>query len=162
MAGMLARTADYQPGARPGPVPRYHRVVYLTSPAARGVVDRAAATLPGPVRGRMVVRDLPPGSVPVTFWADLRFRLLLWVLRQAGQLLCWVVLAAVMVAAAPVTLVAAVAYLGAWQRGWPPARLWRAALWALPMTAIYLAGQGLRAATLQAFALAPVRDWQAS
>lgn len=63
MAGMLARAADYQPGARPGPAPRYHRVVYLTSPAARGVVDRAAATLPAPMRGRMVVRDLPPGAV---------------------------------------------------------------------------------------------------
>jgi hypothetical protein len=63
MAGMLARAADYQPGARPGPAPRYHRVVYLTSPAARGVVDRAAATLPAPVRSRMVVRDLPAGAV---------------------------------------------------------------------------------------------------
>jgi hypothetical protein len=62
MAGMLARAADYQPGARPAPGPRCHRVVYLTSPAARAVVDRAAATLAAPVRGRMVVRDLPPGA----------------------------------------------------------------------------------------------------
>jgi hypothetical protein len=63
MAGMLARAADYQPGARPAASPRYHRVVYLTSPAARAVVDRAAASLPAPVRGRMVVRDLPPGAL---------------------------------------------------------------------------------------------------
>jgi hypothetical protein len=98
----------------------------------------------------------------VTFWAYLRFRLLLWALRQAGRLLKWVVLAGVLAAAAPVTLVAAVGYAGAWLRGWPPARLWRAALWALPVTAVYLAALGLRAATWQAFALAPVRDWQAA
>jgi hypothetical protein len=34
MAGLLARTADYQPGARPAATPRYDRVVYLASPAA--------------------------------------------------------------------------------------------------------------------------------
>jgi hypothetical protein len=62
MAMMLARTADYHPGSRPAAAARYHRVVYLTSPAARGVVDRAAATLPAAVRSRMVVRDLPPGA----------------------------------------------------------------------------------------------------
>jgi hypothetical protein len=43
MAGLLARTADYQPAVPPGPRPRYDRVVYLASPAARSVVDRAAA-----------------------------------------------------------------------------------------------------------------------
>jgi hypothetical protein len=54
MTGLLARASDYQPGARPGPGPRYHRVIYLTAPAARSVVDRAAAALPaplGPVEG---------------------------------------------------------------------------------------------------------------
>jgi hypothetical protein len=66
----------------------------------------------------------------------------------------------VLVAAAPLTLVAAVGYAGAWLRGWPPARLWRAALWSLPVTAVYLAGRGLEARTWRAFALAPVRDWQ--
>jgi hypothetical protein len=63
MSGLLARAADYQPAARPGPGPRYHRVVYLAAPAARGVVDRAAAGLPGPLGSRLVVRDLPPGAV---------------------------------------------------------------------------------------------------
>jgi hypothetical protein len=63
MAGLLARTADYQPGALPGRVPRYDRVVYLASPAARSVVDRAAAELPAARGGRLVVRDLPPGAV---------------------------------------------------------------------------------------------------
>jgi hypothetical protein len=63
MAGLLARAADYQPGARPGPGPRYDRVIYLTAPAARSIVDRAAATLPAGLRSRLVVRDLPPGAV---------------------------------------------------------------------------------------------------
>jgi hypothetical protein len=35
MRGLLSRAADYQPGARPGTGPRYQRVVYLASPAAR-------------------------------------------------------------------------------------------------------------------------------
>jgi hypothetical protein len=35
--------------------------------------------------------------------------------------------AAVLAAAAPITLVAAIAYTGAWLRAWPPAKLWRAA-----------------------------------
>jgi hypothetical protein len=38
-------------------------VIYLTTPAARGVVDRAAAMLPGPLGARLSVRDLPPGAV---------------------------------------------------------------------------------------------------
>ena len=60
---------------------------------------------------------------------------------------------AVLVAAAPVTLVAGVGFAGAWLRGWPPSRLWRAAAWSLPMTAVYLAGKALHASTWQAFAL---------
>jgi hypothetical protein len=63
MGGLLARTAGYQPGAPPGFGPRYHRVVYLASPAARSVVDRAAATLPPGVRSRLVVRELPAAAV---------------------------------------------------------------------------------------------------
>jgi hypothetical protein len=63
MHGLLARASDYQPTARPGPGPRYDRVIYLAAPAARGVVDRAAGALPGPLRSRLVVRDLPPGAV---------------------------------------------------------------------------------------------------
>jgi hypothetical protein len=63
MTGLLARTAGCQPAAPAAPGPRYHRVVYLASPAARSVVDRAAAALPAGQRSRVVVRDLPPGAV---------------------------------------------------------------------------------------------------
>jgi hypothetical protein len=37
--------------------PRYAQVVYLTAPAARPVVTRAAASLPEPVRARVAVRE---------------------------------------------------------------------------------------------------------
>jgi hypothetical protein len=38
---------------------RYAQVIYLTGPAARPVVLRAAAALPPGDRPRVVVRDLP-------------------------------------------------------------------------------------------------------
>jgi hypothetical protein len=58
MAGLLARTA-----ARPGPGPRYDRVVHLASPAVGSVVDRAAA-LTAAQRARLTVRELPPRTEP--------------------------------------------------------------------------------------------------
>jgi hypothetical protein len=93
-------------------------------------------------------------------WWYLRIRFTLWLLRAAWRLTRWLALAAVLAAAAPVTIVAAVGLLGAWLRGWPPARLRRAACWSLPMTAAYLAGRGLQAHTWRGFALAPVHDWE--
>ncbi|MFI5067476.1 MAG: hypothetical protein ACHP9Z_26325, partial [Streptosporangiales bacterium] len=96
----------------------------------------------------------------LTFWAYLRFHLLLWALRAAWRVLRWLVIAAVLIAAAPVTVVAAVAYTGAWLRGWPPVKLWRAAAWALPMTGVYLAARALQARTWRGLLLAPVHDWE--
>jgi hypothetical protein len=55
------RTAAIMAGLLAGP-PRYAQVVYLTSPAARPVVTAAAGNLPGPQRGRVAVRDLPPSA----------------------------------------------------------------------------------------------------
>jgi hypothetical protein len=63
MSGLLTRATDYQPGARPGAGPRYDRVIYLVSPAARSVVDRAADQVPSSLRGRLAVRDLPEGAL---------------------------------------------------------------------------------------------------
>jgi hypothetical protein len=62
MAALAARTADYHPGAAPGSGPRYARVVYLAAPPARGVTERASATLPPHLAARITVRDLPPGA----------------------------------------------------------------------------------------------------
>ena len=71
-------------------------------------------------------------------WWYLHARLLLWLLHVTGRAVRWAVLFAVLAAAAPVTAVAAVGFAGAWLRGWPPAKLRRAACWSLPMTGVYL------------------------
>lgn len=62
MAAMLARDSDYGNEAAPGPM-RYARVLYTCSPAARGTVERARASLPAGTAGRVEVRDLPAGAV---------------------------------------------------------------------------------------------------
>src|SRR3984885_13798726 len=93
-------------------------------------------------------------------WWYLRARLILWLLRVTGRALRWVVLAAGLFAAAPVTIGAAVGFAGAWLRGWPPAKLRRAARWSLLMTGVYLAGRALQVRTWQALALAPAHDWR--
>jgi hypothetical protein len=53
--------------------------------------------------------------------------------------------AAVIVGAAPVSAVATGAVLVAWACGWPPRRLYGAALWCLPMLAVWLTATGLTA-----------------
>ncbi len=57
---------------------------------------------------------------------------LLAAFRAVGRLARLAAVALVVVAAAPVSLVAAGAVTLAWLRGWPPRRLYRAALWCLP------------------------------
>jgi hypothetical protein len=95
----------------------------------------------------------------VTIWWLIRLRLATWVLKAAWQVTRWILTAAILVAAAPVTIVAAVGFASAWLRGWPPARLYRAALWSLPATAVYLAAAGLAARAWPAAALWPVHGW---
>ena len=120
--------------------PRYGQVVYLTGPAARPVVTRAAAALPAPLQPRVVVRDLPEEAMlcEVLVVAE-AFTVRSGPCRQPGRVFRWPLMAAVLVAASPLTAVAALGYLAAWLRGWPP-RLWHAAAWALPMTAVYARG----------------------
>ena len=59
--------------------------------------------------------------------------------RGLGRVLGLAALAAAAAAAAPVTLAAAAAAAVGWWRGWPPRRLYAAAAWCLPMTAVWLA-----------------------
>jgi hypothetical protein len=75
----------------------------------------------------------------VTVWAWLKFTFFLWLIRKAFKLAWWLLLAVATVATWPVTVVAGAGYLAAWLRGWPPVRLYRAAAWALPVTAAWLA-----------------------
>jgi hypothetical protein len=56
----LARTSRIMAGLLSPP--RYAQVIYLTAPAARLVVTRAAAGLPAAQADRVVVRDLPPSA----------------------------------------------------------------------------------------------------
>ena len=63
----------------------------------------------------------------MTIWWLIRLRVAMWALKTVGKLAKWLLTAAILVAAWPVT-VAAVGFAGAWLRGWPPARLYRAAL----------------------------------
>jgi hypothetical protein len=60
-------------------------------------------------------------------------------LRLLARLVMVLAAAALVLAAAPVFLVAACAAALAWTGGWPPRRLYRAALWCLPMVAVWLA-----------------------
>ena len=85
----------------------------------------------------------------------------LWLLRKMVKVTGWLLLAAAAVAAWPVTLVTAIGYVAAWLRGWPPARLRRAAVACLlPVTAVWLLAEALQAHGWRAVALAPVRDWE--
>jgi len=82
--------------------------------------------------------------------------------RLAGRLIQLVAIAAVLLAAAPVSLVAGYSAALAWLLGWPPRRLYAAALWCLPMLAVWLAWTGLRAPSggaLAAVATAPYHAW---
>ena len=56
----LARTTKIMGGLLSPP--RYAQVIYLTAPAARPVVTRAAAGLPAAQAARVVVRDLPQSA----------------------------------------------------------------------------------------------------
>ena len=96
----------------------------------------------------------------MSVWTWLKFTACLWLLRKAFKLTWWLLLAAAAVAAWPVTIVALTGYLAAWLRGWPPARLYRTAAWALPMTAAWLAALEVRAPGWLA-ARAPGQAWAA-
>ena len=81
--------------------------------------------------------------------------------RALWRLTTWLVTAAIAVAAAPVTLVAAGSAAVAWWRGWPPRRLYIAAAWCLPMVAVWLIAVGVTAGGppwLRVVA-APYRSW---
>jgi hypothetical protein len=89
----------------------------------------------------------------------LKLTIAVWLFRKLLKLTGWLIMAAAAVAAWPMTILAAIGYAAAWLRGWPPARLWHAACWSLPMTTVYFIGQGLRLRSWPAVALAPVNDW---
>ena len=94
----------------------------------------------------------------MSVWSWLRLTVCLWLLRKLIKGTGWLLVAAVALAAWPVTLVAVAGFVAAWLRGWPPVRLGRAAALALPMTAVWLAAEA-RQRAWPAAARDPVRDW---
>ena len=95
----------------------------------------------------------------MSVWSWLKLTVCLWLLRKMIKAAGWLLLAAVAVAAWPVTLVAAAGYGVAWLRGWPAARLRRAAAWALPPAGVWLAIQAARLHRWRPVADAPVHSW---
>jgi hypothetical protein len=95
----------------------------------------------------------------VTPWAWLKFTIFLWLLRKTPKLTGWLLLAAVVLAAWPVTLIAAAGYAAAWLRGWPPGRLYRAAAWMLAGSGAWLAALQARTQGWHPAVLAPGRAW---
>jgi hypothetical protein len=74
----------------------------------------------------------------MSVWSWLKLTVCLWLLRKAVRAVRWLLLAVAAVATWPVTLVAVTGYAAAWLRGWPSTRLYRAAAWALSVTAAWL------------------------
>ena len=89
----------------------------------------------------------------------LGLRALRAVLRGAARVARFVLAAVLVVAAAPVSLVAAVAVTLAWLRGWPPRRLYRAALACLPMVAVWLVAVAVASRSAGQAAAAPYHAW---
>jgi hypothetical protein len=87
----------------------------------------------------------------VSIWSLIKITIFLWLIRKTARLAGWLLLAAIAVAAWPVTLVMAAGYTAAWLRGWPAVRLRRAAAWALPAAVAWRA--------VRPVALAPVQNW---
>jgi hypothetical protein len=96
----------------------------------------------------------------MSVWAWLKLTVALWLIRKGVRIGGWLLLAAVAVAAWPVTITAAVGYVASWLRGWPPVRLYRTAAWALPGTAAWLAVLEIRGSGWRA-ARGPGRAWTA-
>src|SRR5579859_2931869 len=96
----------------------------------------------------------------MSVWSWLKLATALWLIRHAFRLGSRLLAAAAIIAAWPLTVIAAAGYLAAWWRGWPPARLRRAAVWALPGPAAWLAAAGLRLRAFRTAALALARAWE--
>jgi hypothetical protein len=83
-------------------------------------------------------------------------------LRLAGRLARAAAIVLLIVAAAPVSLVAALAVTLAWLGGWPPRRLYRAALACLPMVAVWVVAVAIASRSVPHAAAAPYQAWLAA
>ena len=81
--------------------------------------------------------------------------------RGALRLIRLAIMAALIIAAAPVSLVAAASAATAWLRGWAPGRLYRAAACCAPMIAAWLAATEFATGSWRAAVAAPYLAWLA-
>jgi hypothetical protein len=93
-------------------------------------------------------------------WSWIRLAACLWLLRKAVKAFTWLLVVVAVLATWPLTVVTLGGYLVAWWRGWPPARLGRAAAWALPATGIWLLVSAVALRSWRASALSPGREWE--
>ncbi|HEY6313657.1 MAG TPA: hypothetical protein VIY52_23030, partial [Streptosporangiaceae bacterium] len=96
----------------------------------------------------------------MTMWSWLRLSAGLWLVRKGVKLSGWLLAFAIVIAAWPLTLVTIAGYVAAGWRGWPAARLRRAAAWSLILPAAWLAAVAVHADRLRAAALAGARAWE--
>jgi hypothetical protein len=82
-------------------------------------------------------------------------------IRRLARVLRIAAAAALVIAAAPVSLVAGGSVALAWQRGWPPQRLYRAALCCVPMLTVWLVATAAAARSAFGVAAAPYLAWLA-
>ena len=95
----------------------------------------------------------------MSVWSWLKLTICLWLLRKMIKVSGWLLLGVLVLAAWPVTAVAAIGYGAAWLRGWPPARLRRTAAWAQIPAGTWLSIQSVRLHAWRPVALAPVHAW---
>jgi hypothetical protein len=81
--------------------------------------------------------------------------------RTAIRLLRIAAAVVLIIAAAPVSFVACFGVAAAWLGGWPPGRLYRAALWCLPMVVVWLAAVAVATRSAPDVAEAPYLAWLA-
>jgi hypothetical protein len=81
--------------------------------------------------------------------------------RVTLRLLRAIVLGALIIAAAPVSIVACCGVAAAWTGGWPPGRLFRAALWCVPMLVVWLTAVAVGTRSAASVAAAPYLAWLA-
>jgi hypothetical protein len=79
--------------------------------------------------------------------------------RLLARAVAAIVTAAVLLAALPVTVVAALGVAAAWRLGWQPSRLYRAVGWCAPMLAVWLASTAIAQRSAVAVAKAPYSAW---
>jgi len=79
--------------------------------------------------------------------------------RATLRLLRIAVAAALIIAAAPVSLVAGGSVALAWLAGWPPGRLYRAALYCVPMVVVWLAATAVATRSAAQVAAVPYLAW---